>query len=120
MPVIVATRVSPCTVCRLTVMVGERIHFTRSTGAQHLACFDELDDPEEVIVVAYMTHRMAPVSYDDQRAFDACVTEFGYVETVKALYGVSPLAKQKEDAYQARRVNNHNRIASRGVNDSSG
>jgi len=103
MPIITAKRSSPCVTCSMRILVGERIHFTHSTGAQHITCVEEFgSDPEIDVRVAYETWRNTG-HLDDQQAFDECVNEFGYVDTVRALYNVSAVAKQKEDAYRARR-----------------
>jgi hypothetical protein len=99
MPLIVAKREGPCDVCKLMIAVGERIHYTRLTKARHLACADDRDDPEEHVRASYSVWREL---LDDEQSFDACVEEFGYVAAVKALYRVSPTAKQREDSYQAR------------------
>ena len=109
MPVIVAKHRSPCAVCRLEIMPGERITFTRSTKARHLACSDERDDPETPIKAQYQILRAPPHSFGDQRAFDDCAKEYGYVETVRALYQVSEIAKAKEDAYRSKPVRRLNR-----------
>lgn len=98
MPVIVARRSSPCASCHQAIVVGERISFTRSTGARHLTCSDDRDDPEDAIVSKYVAY--VAQGLDDQRAFDLCVEQEGFVNSVKALYAVSAIAKQREDAYQ--------------------
>jgi len=112
MPVIVARYESKCSACGLKIVVGERINYTRSTKGQHLTCGDDRDDPETAIRTAYKVWRESP-SFDDQRAFDECEREFGYVHAVKALYSVSPIAKQKEDAYQNHVAYNRMRGAAR-------
>lgn len=100
MPVIVAKMDGQCQACGLSLSVGERIHWTRKTGALHLACVEDAWDPEEDIVAKYTAWRAQGLT--DEQAFDDCVTEYRYVDTVKALYRVSPLAKAREDAYRAR------------------
>lgn len=99
MPEIVAKYGSRCRKCGLQIVAGERIDYSHSNGALHLTCANGTD-PQLGIVESYQLHRK--YGCDDQQAFDECVEEFGYTTAVKALYEVSPLAKQKEDAYRVR------------------
>lgn len=104
MPLIVARYESRCRICHLQIVTGERIDFTRSTGARHLTCADEHGtDPEEEIRDAYAVWRTSGF-LEDERAFDECVNRYGYLHAVRALYSVSDHAKRREDAYRARRV----------------
>lgn len=40
MPVMLASRCSPCAVCSLAIDRGEVITYERATGARHMACAD--------------------------------------------------------------------------------
>lgn len=112
MPVVTARFASKCRSCHQPIVAGERIDFSRLNGARHLACVRDGElDPEEEIVAEYRAARACGV-YDEQ-AFDICVEAFGYVPTVKALYGVSDHAKRKEDAYQAHVQANRERSRAR-------
>lgn len=98
MPTMTARRDSPCTVCRLTILQGERMFFTRSTGAQHLLCTESLQDPEVEILEAYASY--LAVGDTDEEAFENCVKIFRYVPTVRALLQVSSKARDRDAAYR--------------------
>lgn len=101
MPLITAQRASPCRRCSMPIVVGERIDFTRARGALHLACAEECDDPEDDIRIHYRL--LLERGFDDPQAFQACAQDYRYVPTVRALLMISAYAKQRDDAFRARR-----------------
>jgi hypothetical protein len=106
MPIITARREGKCKRCGHGIVVGERIDYTRSLGALHLAC-SEGEDPEQDIISHYGYRTRPPTAglgETDQQAFDKCVAEFGYVPTVRALYEHSSRAKQAQDGYHTMKL----------------